>query len=527
MNRREFLRQASFGAAFLAVGASRPFAAPAPARPLNLLLITADDMLWRTPGVFGGTAPQITPNLDRLAAEGLHFDHAHVTIAVCQPSRSVMMTGRYPHRNGAEGFEPIKADVPTLTEQLHKAGYLNGILGKVIHLAPREKFFWDMTQDQKELGVGRDPDLYYRYTREFFARAAVEGKPFFLMANSHDPHRPFWTNDPSIDRPGAYDPPPKAPSRIYKPAEVTVPGFLPDIPDVRLEQSEYNNSARRCDDTVGAILRALKESGAADNTLVIFLSDNGMSVPFAKSNCYLNSTRTPMIVRWPGKVKPGTVDRDHFVSGIDLTPTFLDAAGLAPLAGVDGRSFAPLLRGGAQDGRDHAVTVYHRTSADAPYPMRCVQDAKFGYIVNLWSDGKRVYRSEAGSGRTLQAMVAAAEKDAEVAERVKFYQLRAPEEFYDLQADPDALHNLIKEPQVQAEIERFRKILLDWMEEKKDPALDAFKNRNTPEALASFMAAQDEKRQAARQAKGKGPGQGKAKGKKKGRKTQAAAESGE
>ena len=109
--------------------------------------------------------------------------------------------------------------------------------------------------------------------------------------------------------------------------------------------AQYYSSAHRCDETVGEVLRALKESGLEDSTLVMFLSDNGISMPFAKSNCYLTSTRTPWLVRWPGKVKPGVVDTEHFISGIDFMPTILEAAGLPAPAGMDGRSFLPLLTG--------------------------------------------------------------------------------------------------------------------------------------------------------------------------------------
>lgn len=111
----------------------------------NILLITADDLNYDSLGSYGCQVPNITPNLDRLAAEGLKFNHAHVNIAVCQPCRQSIMTGRYPHRNGAEGFDPIADDVPTLQEQLRAAGYLNGILGKEIHLRPKHRYCWDTT----------------------------------------------------------------------------------------------------------------------------------------------------------------------------------------------------------------------------------------------------------------------------------------------------------------------------------------------------------------------------------------------
>ena len=158
----------------------------------NILLITADDMAAGTPGCFGGH-PAATPAIDRLAGEGMRFERAHVPIAVCQPSRSAMLTGRWPHRNGAEGFQPIRPGVPVLTDLLKDVGYRCGILGKVEHLQPVDRFCWDLVVDRDELGVGRDPAAYAAAATEFVAQA--QGRPWFLMANAHDPHRPFHDSD--------------------------------------------------------------------------------------------------------------------------------------------------------------------------------------------------------------------------------------------------------------------------------------------------------------------------------------------
>ncbi len=124
---------------------------------LNVLFITADDMNYNTPGVTGCLTPGITPNLDRLASQGIRFVHAHVTVAVCQPSRECLMTGRYPHRNGATGFYPIRPEVPTLMESLKAAGYQLGIMAKIEHLKPDDKFPWDYKYEAGKLGQGRDP----------------------------------------------------------------------------------------------------------------------------------------------------------------------------------------------------------------------------------------------------------------------------------------------------------------------------------------------------------------------------------
>jgi len=493
ITRRKLIRAMGLGVPMMAFGCVPVFAAIKERKRPNILLITADDMNWDSPGCFGGKTPDITPNIDRLTSEGMRFHYAHITIAVCQPCRSVLMTGRYPHRNGAEGFEPIDTSVPTLQEKLHEAGYLNGILGKVPHLAPANKFKWDVVINAGELGRGRDPQLYYKFAKSFFQQAASEHRPFFLMANSHDPHRPFHGSSQEQNSFAKMLKDIPKPSRVYRHDEIQVPGFLPDLPEVRKEIAQYYSSVRRCDDTVGAVMRALRESGQAKNTLTMFLSDNGMALPFSKTNCYLHSTRTPWIVSWPGRVKPGSVDKRHFISAIDFMPTVLDAAGLSQPKGMDGFSLLPVLFGQKQSGRDKVFTQFHQTSARKRYPMRCIQNKRFGYIFNPWSDGERVFKNESQSGLTFKAMQAAAETNSKVAARVRLFQYRVVEEFYDFANDPDALHNLIDDVKYKKDIEMMRKELLEWMKRTDDPALEALRNRKSPEALKKFMAEQDTK----------------------------------
>jgi N-sulfoglucosamine sulfohydrolase len=460
---------------------------PVTAKP-NILLITADDMNWDAVGAYGCPVGGTTPNIDRLAAEGVYFDHAHVTIAVCQPSRSTLMTGRYPHRNGGEGFFHLRTpSIPILPEILREAGYRVGILGKVSHSTPYAEFEWNMTLDMDELGHGRSPARYAHWAATFMKQAKEAGQPFFLMLNSHDPHRPFFGNDrPEWYREGGV-PAAETPSRIFEPEEVTTPGFLADLPDVRLEISEYYNSVRRCDDTVGAALQVLRDAGCEENTLVVFLSDNGMAFPFAKTNCYLNSTRTPWIARWPGKIRPGSRDTEHFISGIDMMPTVLDAAGIEAPPGMDGRSFVPLLYGDRQDSRELVFTQFHQTAAKRNYPMRCVQNRRFGYIFNPWSNGDRLFRNESQAGRTMHSMRAAADEDPVVAERVRLFLYRVPEEFYDFENDPDALNNLIDDPEYASELQALQNELECWMENTEDPALEAFCNRGSQESLDLLM----------------------------------------
>ena len=240
--------------------------ATAMAAPPNVLLITADDLNCSSLGVYGCKVKDSTPNMDSLARAGMRFDHGHVTIAVCKPSRSVWMTGRYPIHSGGEGFHQLrKPNVPILPALLREGGYTVGILGKSKHSTP-VKFQWDMNFDQMDLGAGRNASVYASKAKKFVEQATNSGKPFFLMANSHDPHRPFFGNDP--EKWYAMKAPKTSalkPSKIFKPEEVVVPGFLPDIPDVRLEIAEYFSSVRRCDDTVGALLKILEETQKTKN----------------------------------------------------------------------------------------------------------------------------------------------------------------------------------------------------------------------------------------------------------------------
>ncbi|MGQ9455310.1 MAG: sulfatase-like hydrolase/transferase [Armatimonadota bacterium] len=315
--------------------------------------------------------------------------------------------------------------------------------------------------------------LYYTHTKAFLENAKSSRKPFFLMANSQDPHRPFPNGEQAGGKSHAHNV-----SRIYKAEEVEVPGFLPQgIPDIKREIAQYYAAVHRCDETVGQVLRALKETGFEDSTIVIFLSDNGISVPFAKTNCYEASTKTPLIIKWPGKVKPGKVDHEHFVSGTDLMPTLIEALELPAVEGMDGRSFLEVLKGKKLPGRDKVFTFITSTSARKFYPMRSVRTATRSYIFNAWSDDKTEFRNEAMSGLTWKAMVEAGKADPKIAARCNFYLYRVREEFYNLEDDPFELNNLISSPEHREEIDQLRAGLLEMMKETSDPLLNEFRRQ--------------------------------------------------
>ena len=445
----------------------------------NVLWITVDDMECASVGVFGCEIEGATPHIDALAHSGMRFARAHVSVAICQPTRAVWMTGRASCRNGATGFLPIAPGVPTLVEAVHDAGWFTALLAKEAHVVPTRHAAFDVIVKGNDLRAGRDPELFATRLREVIAQAKTAGRPFFVMANAQDPHRPFAGSDQEqrrraneIRKSGASHLPESEP--FCTPEQTELPGYLPDLPAVRRELAEYQTSVHRADATVGALLAVLDEAGVTNDTIVTFLSDHGMPLPFSKTNCYWQSTHTPWIWRWPGVTKSDAVDTQHFVAGIDLAPTLCDALGIAPLEGADGRSFVPLLRGGTQQDRERVFTQIDRVAGGKEFPMRAVHDGRWSYLWNPWSDGTKVFKNESQSGRTFAAMKRAAKSDLAIAARVELFEKRVPEELYDRRADPDSLVNLAADAAAAERLDAMRAQLLTWMESQGDPHAAAF-----------------------------------------------------
>ncbi len=447
--------------------------------PLNILLFTADDLGHEQLDFHGGGVSDVTPNLSKFSAENHTFLRGHVNIAICAPSRSIIATGRYGHNSGCYGFNKLPKKIPTVFAHFKEHGYLTGVLGKVSHSTCDTTFTWDLAHDQGELGNGRSPRKYHDYSVEFFNRCKKEGKPFYFMVNSHDPHRPF--HDPKKPLKNVEEP-----SKLFKPNEIEVPPFLPDLPEVRKELAHYYNSIRRLDDTFGRVMQALEKSGLSDSTLVLFITDNGSAFPFAKANTYLASTRTPLLVRWPGVTKTGTKDDTHFVSEVDFFPTFTESAGLPAADKLDGRSFVSLLLGMPQDKRDVVFTQIDYTIGGPPKPMRCIQDEKFGYIFNAFSDGEFEYRNN-NEGLTFKAMKEKGKTDPAIQARVDFFRHRVVEEFYDLKNDSGSTKNLIDSPEHQEIIATYTKRLRQWMVDTNDHNLRSFDVRKDPARLAKTI----------------------------------------
>ncbi len=412
----------------------------------NVLLITADDLSCDSLGVFGCTLAGTTPNLDRLASQGMRFEYAHVVCANCMPSRNALLSGRYPHDNRVEGFYQVpNPGYPVMADIMKSAGYFTAIRHKIGHSTPYAPYpAWDLVLDRLPGGGQfdpKDPDSFKTSTARGIAAAKAAGKPFCLVMNIADPHKPFYSEGR-----GRNVRDPNQPSRVFKPEEVPIPGYLFDDPVVRTEMSHYYSSVRRADDAVGGILESLDASGQAEHTIVIFLSDHGMGMPFVKTQLYHRSTQTPLIVRWPGVTTAGSVDRKHLLSAVDFLPTLLDIVGAAHPAGLDGRSFEPLLHGQSQNDRDYVIKEYNENSGGVRDPMRAVETKRFLYIFNPWSNGQRRMRTATQGTTTYARMQQLAKTDPAMARRLDTFDHRVLEELYDVEHDPDCLKNLIHDP---------------------------------------------------------------------------------
>ena len=453
----------------------------------NLLIITVDDMSADSVGVFGCQLPGTTPRMDRLAAQGLRFDYAHVQVGNCKPSRNVMWSGCYPHNNGVEGFYSVpEPSHPHLADLMRGGGYFTAIRGKVSHSTPYHPYRWDLVLDTSEDGKKlhiKDVKSYGLSTAQGIEAAQAAGKPFCVMVNISDPHKPLYAQG----RKGETIPDPHVPTRVFKAKEVPVPGFLFDDPIARKELAHYYSSVRRADDAVGAILDALHASGQAERTLVMFFSDHGMPLPFAKTQLYHHSTHTPLMIRWPGVTKAGAVDRTHMVSAVDFLPTLLDVTGLSHPEGMDGRSFAPLLRGEKQDGREMVIKEYNENAGGSRDPMRAVQTKRYLYLFNPWSNGQRVFATATTGTPTYRRFAELAKTNKKLAARHRLYQNRVVEELYDVEKDPDCLVNLVQSWPHQLEMAKLQKALDAWMVKTNDHMLPVFRGRADAEVREQYV----------------------------------------
>jgi N-sulfoglucosamine sulfohydrolase len=454
----------------------------ATAAPTPVILLTADDMSWDSVGAYGHAVEAPTPHIDALAAQSTLFRHAYVQVAVCTPSRHVMLTGQYSHSTHTEGFTNVSNQTSSLPTLLKKAGYYTAIINKGVG-----KYPWDFQADRKQTFDGRDPAIYAQLIRQIYRSAKEQNAPLFLMANTMDSHRPFHGGETKEEWPDVFENVSKfkTASRVYRPDEVKVPSFLPDLPAVRQEIAQYHSSVRRADDAIGVIMATLRELGIADDALIVFLSDHGMSMPFSKANAYRESLRVPLLVKLAGKASTARVIEKQMVSAVDLAPTVLDLLEMPIPEVMKGQSFKSLVTTGTStEDWSHVNGYFYQGTTPTRTPMFTVQDRRYGYIVNLFhGTDKKVQNSDFGRSQTWLAMKA----DTSTAKRVRFHESRVLEELYDYETDPHALNNLIDDP-AHAETKQHLITQMEaWMRDTQCPAAEAFQNRHDLSARQAYM----------------------------------------
>ncbi len=394
---------------FGAVTSTRADGAQAKSAPRpNILFAIADDWGWPHAGAYGDPVVK-TPAFDRLAREGVLFNHAYISSPSCTPSRGAILTGQWHWRlEGAANLWSVFPDkFVTYPEMLAKAGYTVGVSGKG----------WGPGRAETP---GRDPaGVRYKNFGQFLDQWSKD-KPFCFWLGSSDPHRPY--------KKGAGE------ASGMDLDKIALPACFPDCPEVRGDVADYYFEVQRFDKLVGAAMAALEQMGQLDNTLVLMTGDHGMPFPRGKSNLYDTGSRVPLAARWPKHI-PADRKVDDFVSLTDLAPTFLELAGVTPPKSMTGRSLIPLLEskksGQISTQRDFVLfgKERHVPAQEKPdmggYPSRAIRTHDYLYIRNYrpdrWPNGtphyeraavKDAWYADTDNGPTKTYMIENRDRDA-------------------------------------------------------------------------------------------------------------------
>ncbi len=403
------------------------------AKPPNLVFIIADDLSWDDIGTYGHPHVQ-TPNLDRMAASGMQFNQAFLTTSSCSPSRSSIITGQYPHNTDAEQLHfPLPGEQITFVEKLKEAGYWTAQAGKW-HLGDdvRDRFDvirdvgtigFALSADGKDLPPEGDGSGCENWLSLLHDRPADQ--PFFLWLAAVDPHRIY--EEGAIETPHTVD-------------DVIVPPYMPDLPDVRKDLALYYDEISRLDAYVGLILDELEAQGVADNTLVLFMSDNGRPFQRDKTTLYDGGIKTPFLVQWPAKVAAGSAT-SSMVSAVDIAPTFLSLAGVSVPANFEGLDFSPILTDPDAEIRGFIYAEDHWHDHDDF--GRAVRTHQYKYIRNFFPEYANTPPADALTGLAFKATYLVKETGGLNADQMRIFEAPRPEEeLYDVVADPFELNNL-------------------------------------------------------------------------------------
>ncbi len=440
--------------------------------PPNIVLIIADDMAWDDSTPYGNQKIK-TPNLQRMADEGMRFDNAFLTISSCSPSRASIITGRYPHNTGADELHwPVPGDQITFVEKLKEAGYWTGAAGKW-HLGDeiRDRFDEIMEVDtsgfQLPSGDAGKAGKFVE-TLEGEAQSGCADwlplmekrdakKPFFLWLAALDPHRPYHEGILGDDG--------------HNTDDVTVAPYHPDTEMVRKDYVSYYDEISRLDKYVGMVLDKITEDGDGDNTMVLFFSDNGRPFPRDKTTVYDSGIKTPWIVWWPGKVKAGS-ECSRLVSSIDIAPTALSLAGINDRSNTfQGKDFSRLLE--APDSAIREFVFAEKNWHDFEDHVRAARNERYKYIRNYYNDLPQTPPADGVRSPTYISMLAERTAGKLLPHQTTcFTKPRPKEELYDTVADPYELNNLASDSRYDHVLRAMRDALFEWEERTGDSVPD-------------------------------------------------------
>lgn len=458
LRRRDLLKTAGSAMAAGLIGRAAVGASDSRRKQPNVLLIIADDCTHSDLPVYGGRNA-LTPNLDRLAEEGLVFNRAYLASAMCQPCRAELYTGQYPMRNGCTwNHSASRPEVTSMPHHLGELGYRVGLAGKV-HVRPADVFPFQKVE-------GFEPNCVRNPTRPHdtegirgFIRTD-ENQPFCLVVALVEPHVPWVMGDASR----------------YPAEQLKLPPNIADTARTREAFARYLAEISYMDEQVGDILKVLDETGQTDNTLVLFTSEQGSQFPGCKWTNWDTGLHTALIARWPGRIRPGR-RTEAMVQYADVLPTLtVIAGGKESTHDYDGTSFLPVLLGHEDTHRRFVYGMHNNVPEGPPYPIRTISDGRYRYIRNLRAD--EIYLEKhlmgwSGEGQLNNpywaTWVREAWADRRTYDLVKRYLSRPSEELYHTADDPYELANLAEDPACSSIKARLRAELDRWMTEQGDP----------------------------------------------------------
>jgi len=410
----------------------------------NIVFIIADDISWNDFGCYGN-ADVMTPNIDRLAREGLKFNNVYLTASSCSPSRTSIISGRYPHNTGAaELHTPLPEHLTPFPLQLKEAGYFTAASGKW-HMGEAAKRAFD-TLTITNFGPGGEKHWLN------MVKERPDGKPFFLWLAAIDAHRD-WSADTIPDP--------------HDPAGLSVPVGLADMEETRQDLASYYNEVKRFDRYVGLVHREIIRQGEASNTLIIVCADNGRPFPRAKTRVIDAGMKTPFIAWWPRGISHPGEEVDALVSIIDLAPTLTSLAGVTPDRYYQGKSFEHLFSEPGAAFRNYAFAEHNWHDYEAY--ERMVRSDEYMYIYNGRHELANQGPADAVTSPSMMDILDLSEQ-GETDEAMEDVILvpRPMRELYLVDEDPSQLENLAEVPGYKGVLDEMQEVLTRWQEETYD-----------------------------------------------------------